>query len=173
MKTLKIKFRFFSLSMLFVSLAFLMPCEAQKTTGKHVQSSELKNEPFLKVVIDSPKIEGDKDKFLSSLNSSLLKKSGLQTNLNTLKVEQFEGKYYLIAQGDEYRTVMEMEDTSSQPKAMLAKKETVTCTTSNCSSGSGCSPSNGRCTSCLFGDCTRTITTTNGLQTQIRFMKKF
>jgi len=104
MKTLKIRFQLFSLLILFISSAFLMPCEAQKIIEEHVppnqlETNTLKNEPLLKVVNGFPKIEGDKNKFLSSLNSSLLKKSGLQTNLKRLKVERFEGKYYLVAQG--------------------------------------------------------------------------
>jgi len=175
MKTLKIRFQLFSLLILFISSAFLTPCEAQKIVEEHVPHKELKtntleNEPLLKVVNGSLKIEGDKNKFLSSLNSSLLKESGLRTNLNTLKVERFEGKYYLVAQGDEYRTIMEIEDTSNKSMAMLAKYN-VTCTTKSCASNRGCRPVAGLCLPCS-GDCSRTISTgINGFQLEYKAIK--
>ncbi|MBS1756315.1 MAG: hypothetical protein JSU03_03470 [Bacteroidetes bacterium] len=97
------------------------------------------------------------EKLIPILKSNLLELSSLNVDYNTVKVIEFDGKYYLQFLGGSFKTTFQVTKDNS---GNLIAADKVSCTTSACASEpQGCVPGLGNyCTPCANkGTCTKTV----------------
>lgn len=95
-------------------------------------------------------LTANQTELLQKWNAILENKSQIKADLTSLSIQQIDDKYYLVAQGEEYKSTLLL---NAQSNGTLQAGK-ITCTTKSCAHNDGCIPQGDHCTACT-GDCSK------------------
>lgn len=106
-----------------------------------------------------PVLTKDKTLLLDHWNTNLQRLNGIDAQLDAVDLIELDGEYLLQASSSTTNTY---STTGAFVHNNNLYSTTTTCTTTSCSSTNGCTPQGTSCTAC-FGNCTKTVTSTEYL----------
>jgi len=138
---------------LFVGLCTLTSCSDQTTTDESKIQLRSSDVVVGNVSSGNATLTRSAATILTNWNLTL-NQSGTPVNLKSVTIEEGANGYYLLARGDNFKSVTSLHYDSGSG-ILTYFDGTVTCTTSACATNSGCEVVGKKCSHCQ-GDCTKT-----------------